>query len=80
MITSLVVIALDSFAGLAGHLRQTPFDWRLAGMFLGASLLGMLPGRSLAQRLAVKHLRVAFAWFVLAVGAFVVAKNWSYFR
>jgi uncharacterized membrane protein YfcA len=80
MITSLLVIAVNSFAGLVGHLRQTPFDWRLAGMFLGASLVGMLVGRALARRLGVRHLRVAFAWFVLAVAVFVVAKNWSYFQ
>jgi len=79
MITSLVVIAVNSFAGLAGHLHEAPFDWQLAGIFLGASLVGMLFGRYFAQRLAVAHLRVAFGWFVLAVGAFVIAKNWSYF-
>ena len=79
IITSLVVIAVNSFAGLAGHLHRAPFDWRIAGMFLGASLLGMIAGRSFARRLEVGHLRMAFAWFVLAVGAFVIAKNWSYF-
>ncbi|MEO8951765.1 MAG: sulfite exporter TauE/SafE family protein [Chthoniobacterales bacterium] len=79
MITSLAIIAVNSFAGLAGHLWQTPFDWRIAGMFLAASLIGMLAGRSVARRLAVGHPRIAFAWFVLAVGAFVIAKNWSYF-
>ena len=79
IITSLVVIAVNSFAGLAGHLHQTPFNWHIATMFLGASLLGMFGGRYFARRLAVGHLRVAFAWFVLAVGAFVIAKNWSYF-
>ena len=79
IITSLVVIAMNSFAGLAGHLHQTSFDWGVAGMFLGASLIGMFGGRYFARRLAVGHLRVAFAWFVLAVGAFVIAKNWNYF-
>jgi hypothetical protein len=78
-ITSLFVIAVNCFAGLAGHLHRAPFDWRIAGMFLGASLIGMFAGRLLAQRLAVTQLRVAFAWFVLAVGAFVIVRNWSYF-
>ncbi|HEX4666088.1 MAG TPA: cation-transporting P-type ATPase [Chthoniobacterales bacterium] len=64
---------------LARHLHRAPFDWRVAGMFLGASLIGMFAGRLVAQRLTVTQLRVAFAWFVLAVGAFVIAKNWSYF-
>jgi uncharacterized membrane protein YfcA len=78
-VTSLLVIAVNSFAGLAGHLHRAAFDWRTAGMFLGASLIGMFAGRLVARRLAVAQLRVAFAWFVLAVGAFVIAKNWSYF-
>jgi uncharacterized membrane protein YfcA len=78
-ISSLLVIAVNSFGGLAGHLHRAPFDWRIAGMFLGASLIGMFAGRLLAQRLAVTQLRIAFAWFVLAVGAFVIVRNWSYF-
>jgi positive regulator of sigma E activity len=39
----------------------------------------MFAGRLLAQRLAVTQLQIAFAWFVLAVGAFVIVRNWSYF-
>jgi uncharacterized membrane protein YfcA len=79
VITSLVIIAINSFAGLLGHLRQASFNWQVAGMFLGASLIGMLGGRYFAQRMAGKHLRIAFAWFVLAVGAFVIIKTWSHF-
>ncbi len=80
IITSLLIIAVNSFAGLAGHLHQAPFNWTIAGMFLGASLVGMFGGRFFARRLAVGHLRVAFAWFVLAVGAFVIIKNWNWFQ
>ena len=75
--TSLVVITANSIAGLAGHLRQTPFDWSVASMFLGVAVAGMLAGRLIAGRIAVAHLRRAFAWFVLAVAVFVVAKNWA---
>lgn len=75
--TSLVVITVNSAAGLLGHLRETPFDWGVAGMFLSVALAGMLAGRAFASRVAVEHLRRAFAWFVLAVAAFVAAKNWT---
>jgi uncharacterized protein len=77
--TSLVVITVNSFGGLLGHLQQTPFDWKVAGMFLGVALAGMLAGRAFAGRVATAHLRKAFAWFVLAVATFVIAKNWSAF-
>ncbi|MGB7837308.1 MAG: sulfite exporter TauE/SafE family protein [Terrimicrobiaceae bacterium] len=79
MATSLVVIAVNSFAGLAGHLHRSSFDWRIGGMFLGVAVAGMLVGRYFAGRLAADHLRRAFAWFVIAVAVFVVAKNWGAF-
>jgi uncharacterized membrane protein YfcA len=42
------VITVNSFGGFVGHLRQTPFDWKVAGMFLGVALAGMLAGRAFA--------------------------------
>ena len=77
--TSLLIIAVNCLSGLAAHLRQTTFDWKIAGMFLGMALLGMLAGRAFAGRVPVEHLRRAFAWFVLAVAAFVVSKNRAVF-
>ena len=77
--TSLLIISVNCLSGLAAHLRQTAFDWQIAGLFLGMALLGMLAGRAFSGRVAVEHLRRAFAWFVLAVAAFVVAKNWAVF-
>ena len=77
--TSLVVITVNSAAGLLGHWRETPFDWGVAGVFLGVAVAGMLAGRAFASRVAVEHLRRAFAWFVLAIAAFVISKNWAVF-
>ena len=77
--TSLLVIAVNSFAGLAGHLPQAHFDWRISGMFLGLALAGMAAGRHFAGRLAVEHLRHAFSWFVVAVGVFVIVKSQTAF-
>lgn len=77
--TSLVVIAVNSFAGLAGHLRQAHFDWKVTAMFLGAAVTGMVVGRNFSGRLETAHLQRAFAWFVLAVAIFVVVKNRAVF-
>ena len=74
--TSLVVITVNCLAGLVGHLRDTPFDWRIAGMFTAMALVGMLAGRTLGARVHPERLRRWFAWFVLAVAAFVIAENW----
>ena len=73
--TSLAVIAVNSFAGLAGHWRHLDFNWALTGGFTAAALVGMSAGLLLATRVAVRPLSRAFAWFVLAVAGFVLFKN-----
>ncbi len=75
--TSLVVITVNCIGGLAGHLRQTPFDWQTTAMFLALALVGMFAGRKFAARIEAERLRRWFAWFVLAVAAFVIAGNWK---
>jgi len=77
MATSLVVITVVSLAGLIGQLQRTSLDWRTPGLFLLFALVGMLAGRGFAARTKPEHLRRWFAWFVLAVAAFVVAENWQ---
>ncbi len=75
--TSLVVITVNSAAGIVGHLRNTHFDWRLTLLFLVLAVGGMLAGRLIFHRLNPANLRRWFAWFVLAVALFVVSQNWK---
>lgn len=75
--TSLLVIAVNSFAGLAAHLQQVSFHWEVAGMFTAVALLGMLVGMRFSNRIPAARLQRWFAWFVLAVAAFVIAQNWG---
>ena len=42
--TSLVVIAMQSFAGFAGHLASEQIDWRLAAFITAAAVIGALIG------------------------------------
>lgn len=76
MATSLVVITVVSLAGLIGQLQRTSFDWRTPALFLLFALVGMFAGRGFAARTHPESLRRWFAWFVLAVAAFVIAENW----
>jgi len=75
--TSLVVIAVNSFAGLFAHLQKTDFDWAIAAMFTAVALVGMFVGLRFANRVSGERLNRWFAWFVLAVAAFVITQNWS---
>jgi len=73
--TSLVVIAINCAAGLAGHLTQGGFDPGLAGLVAALAAAGTLAGTALSHRVSPAGLRRGFAVFVLLVAAFLVAMN-----
>jgi len=75
--TSLFVIAVNSAAGLAGHVTNGDIDWKLTGMVASLALIGALLGSALSHRIHPKGLRRVFAWFVAAVGLFLIIKNYN---
>ena len=73
--TSLVVIAMKSFAGLAGYLTTVTLDWGLVGAVTAAAVLGSLLGSRLAGRIPEATLRKGFGVFVLLMGVFVLTQE-----
>lgn len=73
--TSLLVIGMNSAAGLVGHLSSTPLDWGLAAMVTLAAVAGSLVGGRLTSRVPPEALRRAFGWFVLAMAAFILVQE-----
>lgn len=73
--TSLIVIAMKSFAGLAGYLSSVQIDWALAGAVTAAALVGGLVGARLTDRLNPDALRKGFGWFVLAMASVILAQE-----
>lgn len=73
--TSLFVIALQSFAGFAGHIGHVSLDWTLALVVTGTAVLGATLGSSLAARVSTHLLRRGFAWLVLAMAVFMLGKQ-----
>ena len=73
--SSLVVIALNSAAGLLGHLGDGGINWGLIGLLLLAGLPGLLLGARLARGLPVARLRQGFAVLVLLLGGVLLAIN-----
>jgi uncharacterized membrane protein YfcA len=73
--TSLIIIAANSFAGLAGHLGAPGFNLGLTMVFTAAGLAGTFAGSRLAYRLPAKTLRQVFAIFVIILAIFLLADN-----
>jgi uncharacterized membrane protein YfcA len=73
--TSLVVIAMKSFAALAGHLGHAEVDWTVTLAVTAAAIAGSAIGGRLAGRIPPEALRRGFGIFVLAMAAFVLGKQ-----
>jgi hypothetical protein len=75
--TSLLVISMKSFAGLAGYLSSVHIDWGLATLVTAAAVVGGLVGGRLAGRIPQDALRKTFGWFVVTMGVFVLGQQIS---
>ena len=73
--SSLVVIALNSAAGLLGHLGDGGLNWLLVALLLAGGVPGLLLGAGLARRLPAARLRQSFAVFVVLLGVALLAIN-----
>ena len=73
--TSLLVIAMKSFAGLAGYLASVTIDWPVALMVTAAAVVGSLVGSRLTGVVHPETLRKAFGWFVVAMGVLVLVQQ-----
>jgi uncharacterized protein len=73
--TSLIIIAANSLAGLAGHLQGGLFNLSLTLIFVSSGLIGTYIGARLAPRLPAARLRQAFALFVIILAVFLLLDN-----
>jgi uncharacterized membrane protein YfcA len=78
--TSLLIIALKSFAGFYKYLHLLPaqglsVNFANAGLFVLVGTLGSLLGGRVAVRLPHEALKRGFALFLVVMGVYIVAQN-----
>lgn len=74
--TSLLIIAVKSLLGFLGELSAVQtVDWRFLLIFTSLSILGILLGVLLAQKIDGKKLKKGFGYFVLMMGIFIFIKE-----
>jgi len=73
--TSLLVIAMNSAAGLAGHLRHGTMPLGLTAAFAASAMVGGVLGVRFSNEIAPLQLRRAFAVFVLLIGLSLLVAN-----
>lgn len=70
--TSLLVIAMNTLAGFAGHFGHVHVDYGIAMMVSAAAVVGSLLGSRLGTRIRPDTLRRGFGVFVLLMASFVL--------
>jgi uncharacterized membrane protein YfcA/glyoxylase-like metal-dependent hydrolase (beta-lactamase superfamily II)/rhodanese-related sulfurtransferase len=73
--TSLLVITMQSAAGLAGHLSGSHVPWSLALAVTATAIVGSLIGGRLTGRFEQEALRRGFGWFVVGMGLLVLVEQ-----
>ncbi len=72
--TSLVIIGVNSAAGFLAHAGDVDLDYRVAGAFAAAAIVGSLAAAKVARRLPADRLRRWFAYLVFVVAVFVATE------
>jgi len=72
--TSLVVISVNSLAGVAGHVGRGHIDLERTAAFAAFAALGAVVGHALAARSHAERLQRGFAGLVFLVGGAVAAR------
>jgi uncharacterized membrane protein YfcA len=75
--TSLIIIAMNSVAGLLGHIGSDSVDWTITLVFTAAGLLGTFSGMKLSRHLSSSKLQKAFSVFVIGLAIFLLIDNLS---
>ncbi len=74
--TSLFIVASQSLIGFLGDIEANEnIDWKLLLLFTACSILGIFIGNFVAKKVAGEKLKTAFGWFVLAMGIYIIIKE-----
>jgi hypothetical protein len=78
--TSLFIVASQSLIGFLGDIESNQIiDWNVLLLFTSYSILGIFIGNFISKKVEGHKLKIAFGWFVLAMGIYIIIKEffWS---
>ena len=68
-------IAVNSLIGFTGDLGHFVIEWKLLLVVTLIAIIGILIGGQLAKKIEGEKLKKAFAWFILIMGIYIIAKE-----
>ncbi len=75
--TSLLIIAVKSFAGFAGYAGSVPMDFHILGTFTAVAIGGGVVGGFVSHKVPGLILRKGFAAFLIVVATYIVFREFA---
>jgi uncharacterized membrane protein YfcA len=76
--TSLLIVAMQSSAALAGYVSHVDLDWHLTGLITLAAMAGSVLGTIASPRISQPLLRRVFGLLVMAVAGYLLYRELSW--
>ncbi|MDE3247341.1 MAG: sulfite exporter TauE/SafE family protein [Bacteroidota bacterium] len=76
--TSLLIIAINSIFGFIFSLGHYPLQWPFLLGFTGLAVAGVFAGSRIGTRMDSQSLKKWFAWFVLAMSAYILLREFIF--
>ncbi len=73
--TSLLIIAAKSLFGFMGDVGNLTINWNFLIIFTSISVIGIFIGSYFSKFIQGSKLKVAFGWFVLVMGVYIILKE-----
>ncbi|MDQ3658753.1 MAG: sulfite exporter TauE/SafE family protein [Actinomycetota bacterium] len=73
--TSLLVLAMNSFAGFAGYLGKVEIQWGIMSLFAALAVAGSFVGAYLVRFVPQHALKRGFAVFLIVMAVFILYEN-----
>lgn len=73
--TSLFIIAINSLIGFLGDALNYSIDWKFLLLITSLAVFGIIVGNLFSRRVASLYLRKAFGWLTLAMGSWILTKE-----
>lgn len=70
--TSLAIITINMLLGFLGDIGRVDLDWNMLLTLLVITLVGLIVGQYLSQKINAKNLSRGFGWFLLAMAVFIM--------
>lgn len=73
--TSLFIISINSIAGFLGDAIHHAMNWPLLLSLTALAILGIMIGNNYSKKISGIRLRMAFGWFTLVTGVYIIARE-----